>query len=243
MKSPSPRPTCLADNESDMVTYEHNDRVLDPSLHYFGCLKASQRDEFFTQLPRTSQRQIVQECRRIRRLRVFVEANPTSDAGAILKEFKHGAKDWYRHDRKLGVDEDEYSPQKDALHTSVEEDIMAGMTFFKNGQPHTIPGLDEKFPNQKISVQQLLADDPDINPLMQPCESGTLRYFHLPANNMVWVEVRPELLIVLRTLMMGNRKPSHVITMRKDPIPRIAFKTQRSNKDLNTRCCFDRSPG
>jgi hypothetical protein len=35
----------------------------------------------------------------------------------------------------------------------------------------------------------LLCDEGEINPLMQPCGDDIIRYFHLPANNMIWVEV------------------------------------------------------
>jgi hypothetical protein len=45
-----------------------------------------------------------------------------------------------------------------------------------------------KFPNQKIPVHQLLREDQN-NPLTKN-EGHYLRYFHFPANNMSWVEVR-----------------------------------------------------
>ena len=243
MKSFSSLPMCLADNGSDLVTYEHDDRVLDPCLHYFGCLKASQRDEYFTRLPQPSQRKIVEERRRITTLRAFVEAHPNSHAGAIFKDFKHGAKVWYHHDRNLEVEEEKHSPRNVGPHTFLDEEINARVIFFNNGRPHTIPKLDDRFPCQKVSIKQLLADDPVENPLMQPCESGTLRYFHLPANNMVWVEVTPQRFSITQTLMIENRKLSHVIIMSKGPMTRIVFRIQTSNKGLNTRCSFGRSRG
>jgi hypothetical protein len=45
-----------------------------------------------------------------------------------------------------------------------------------------------KFPNQKISVHDLLQDTED-NPLSEPCKEDQLRYFHFPSNNMRWIEV------------------------------------------------------
>jgi len=45
-----------------------------------------------------------------------------------------------------------------------------------------------KFPNQKIPVHQLLQEKED-NPLTKN-EGDYLRYFHFPANNMSWIEVR-----------------------------------------------------
>jgi len=45
-----------------------------------------------------------------------------------------------------------------------------------------------KFPHQKIEIQQLLSKEVDL--LRRTENPNDLRYFHLPANNMAWVEVR-----------------------------------------------------
>jgi hypothetical protein len=45
-----------------------------------------------------------------------------------------------------------------------------------------------KFPHQKISIRQLLYNKSET-PLTRTENNDLLRYFHLPANNMVWVEV------------------------------------------------------
>jgi hypothetical protein len=45
------------------------------------------------------------------------------------------------------------------------------------------------FPNQKISIQQLLYNKSQT-PLNRAENKIHIRYFHLPANNMKWVEVR-----------------------------------------------------
>lgn len=45
-----------------------------------------------------------------------------------------------------------------------------------------------QFPNQKISIQQLLYNKSQT-PLKRTESKKQLRYFHLPANNMKWVEV------------------------------------------------------
>lgn len=52
---------------------------------------------------------------------------------------------------------------------------------------HKHPKVTGVFPNQKIEVKYLLADTED-NPLKEPCLPNRIRYFHLPANNMAWVE-------------------------------------------------------
>ncbi|RYP90967.1 hypothetical protein DL770_002883 [Monosporascus sp. CRB-9-2] len=60
--------------------------------------------------------------------------------------------------------------------------------FFRDGRPITMPGVGGAFPNQKVSVQTLLIKDEDANPLMRDFGDDTIRYVHLPANNMAWVE-------------------------------------------------------
>lgn len=47
-----------------------------------------------------------------------------------------------------------------------------------------------EFPNQKISVHDLLEGPESTNPLHEHCRSDTIRYFHFPTNNMSWIEVR-----------------------------------------------------
>ncbi|RYO93971.1 hypothetical protein DL764_007900 [Monosporascus ibericus] len=51
-----------------------------------------------------------------------------------------------------------------------------------------MPGVNGEFPNQKVSVQTLIIKDEDTNPLMWNFGDDTIRYVHLPANNMAWVE-------------------------------------------------------
>lgn len=53
---------------------------------------------------------------------------------------------------------------------------------------HKCGKVEGKFPNQKVPLQILLSDTED-NPLKEPNDPGKFRYFHLPTNNMAWVEV------------------------------------------------------
>lgn len=67
------------------------------------------------------------------------------------------------------------------------------MHFKKGGGGHTHKhkhkGVIGEFPNQKVPINDLLTDTPD-NLLKEPCKDGMFRYFHLPTNNMAWIEVR-----------------------------------------------------
>lgn len=174
--------TCLS-------TQRHDDRVLDVTLHYFGCLKASEHETYFASLPPKSQRRIVEEKARIQRLRSHFDARPKTETGVLLKKFKGTLSDW----RKLNLrrePEPETSQILDVLpDPSVDGDIKASMIYFKDSRPFDVPGVDNTFPDQNIPVKELLCDDEESNPLMQSCEEGMFRYFHLPANNMIWVEV------------------------------------------------------
>jgi hypothetical protein len=80
----------------------------------------------------------------------------------------------------LGTDEQNYG-------------FQACIMYFKRGavghtHSHKCRNVQGYFPNQKIPVHILLSDIDD-NPLKEPCKPGTFRYFHLPTNNMAWIEV------------------------------------------------------
>lgn len=170
--------TCLS-------THEHNDRILDVTLHYFACLQASERPRYLAGLSAKSQKRIRKEERRVQKLVEYYEARPNTDGGAQRKKFKESLRAWRGYEAraeaqdKLAVAEEE----------SVDAEMKAAMIYFKNSRPYDVPGFENEFPNQKISVKDLLADDVERNPLMQACDEDSVRYFHLPANNMIWVEV------------------------------------------------------
>jgi len=62
------------------------------------------------------------------------------------------------------------------------------MILFKNSDRFTDPAYaEEVFPNQKVSIQELLyKKDRQTNPLIKPHKDGEneIRYFHFPGNNM-----------------------------------------------------------
>ncbi|PVH86274.1 hypothetical protein DL98DRAFT_11413 [Cadophora sp. DSE1049] len=55
---------------------------------------------------------------------------------------------------------------------------------YTHDHPKFLPG---RFPNQKMSVHNILADEAG-NPLAESCPPNRLRYFHFPSNNMRWIE-------------------------------------------------------
>lgn len=79
-------------------------------------------------------------------------------------------------------------------------------------EPQTWTGHDSddkrfsgKFPNQKIPAKTLLDYGQD-SPLQQRSGSKCIRYFHIPTNNMKWVEV--SLLLVSRLDAVANQGPN-----------------------------------
>jgi hypothetical protein len=67
--------------------------------------------------------------------------------------------------------------------------LQAGAVYFKDGQPYSHPRLQGSFPDQTTPLVDLLARDSDRSVLMEDCEEGMLRWFHIPTNNMSFVEV------------------------------------------------------
>jgi hypothetical protein len=174
--------TCLS-------TDKHDKRVLDVTLHYFGCLKVSERQSFYDGLPEKSRRRIRREEQRIDQVRSRLEFQPGTKAGAILREFKESMNEWRSVNGRVSFDARQKLVPPYNLDDGVDAEIKAPIMFFKDSRPYDIPGIENTFPNQKIAIKELLADERDTNPLMQPCDDNTIRYFHLPANNMIWVEV------------------------------------------------------
>ncbi|KAK0105805.1 hypothetical protein ONS95_004322 [Cadophora gregata] len=60
----------------------------------------------------------------------------------------------------------------------------SGFEEYTHDNPKFLPSV---FPNQKMSVHNILEDEPG-NPLGETCPSNRLRYFHFPSNNMRWIE-------------------------------------------------------
>ncbi|KAI1862732.1 uncharacterized protein JN550_010069 [Neoarthrinium moseri] len=73
--------------------------------------------------------------------------------------------------------------------------LKAGAMYFTKGSDGTLRGIDSnngnyrgsKFPDQKIAMETIL-DGADDNPLSEECPKDTIRYFHIPSNNMEWIE-------------------------------------------------------
>ena len=182
--------------------FHHKSSIEDDVLHYFGCLRFDERQAFFEGLNKADKLtlRIVEEEARIFKLREAFEADGSNTPrGKLLVRFKVTRNHWSRPTARSRSEALPQAPtQVDrASHQKLEknnidlDDFNANLIYFKGARPYDHPDFpDEKFPNQKIPLRQLLKEDKEKNPLMRECEKDMIRYFHLPANNMVWVEVR-----------------------------------------------------
>ncbi|KAF8849052.1 hypothetical protein BDZ45DRAFT_753177 [Acephala macrosclerotiorum] len=104
-------------------------------------------------------------------------------------ELLERVKDW-------NVDDE---PEDDTIEPKPENEygFRACAIYFKKSDDgwkpdtHDHPKFkDGKFPNQKISVHDLIQPSSNTytNPLSEPCKDDQLRYFHFPSNNMRWIE-------------------------------------------------------
>jgi hypothetical protein len=84
----------------------------------------------------------------------------------------------------------EQGPEDSAPSPPTRYCLNANMILFKDSKKYTDKTYPDEFPNQKIPIDELLySEDRARNPLTKECPGGMIRYFHLPANNMSWVEV------------------------------------------------------
>jgi hypothetical protein len=153
-----------------------------------------QRQAFYNSLPLYKQQRIDEEKRRIGDLRALFE-NDDNNRG-LVKRFRTSLNAWLR--RPLETERGTL-PDEKKLCKENAFGLSGYMMFFENKEGGTTSGytgvkdeaFPEKFPNQKIPLKELLYNtDPGTNPLMKPCKDGMIRYFHLPGNNMEWIEVR-----------------------------------------------------
>ncbi|KAK0732283.1 hypothetical protein B0H67DRAFT_655694 [Lasiosphaeris hirsuta] len=199
--------TCLSNKP-------HDGRVSDVTVHFNGCLRVSRQKRFFDSLAPESQQRILRDNEKTAELRRRLEtAQCDSTAAARLRDLKQAMAQWCA---TTGRPHASYAPSSvspDSRRPSgmtagghagsrpgsgfgfgfgsedlVNDHIKVPVVYFQHGSPHQAAGIPGRFPNQKVTVGDLLSGDEQRNPLLQACGDGTVRYFHLPANNMAWVE-------------------------------------------------------
>jgi hypothetical protein len=177
--------------------------VSDPAIHFNGCLPAAKQRRFYESLPPESQQRIARINGKILDLRHRLETtHHDSTAGSRLREFNRAMTQWCAATGRPHASHDTSAkfastssraqtpgiPAFRAAEDPIDDHIKASVVCFKHGQPYDVSGLPKTFPHQKVTVADLLSEDASRNPIMQPAEDGVVRYFHLPANNMAWIE-------------------------------------------------------
>jgi len=183
--------TCLSSDDLHQLCSAKD--VRDVLLHYFGCLKRENRKGFYDSLDAHQQLRVREEHRRIRDHRALFEAR---DDGLVrllttrLNLLRNSKV--FKKLQHQGPAEDtiEQCPEDSTLSPPDRYGLNANMILFKDSKKYTDRSYPDEFPNQKIPVDELLyTKDRQRNPLMKECPENMIRYFHLPANNMSWVEV------------------------------------------------------
>lgn len=187
----------------------HGDTTGDAVTHYFGCLRYDERESFLNSLSGQDEkvkRKIQAEEIRIERLRgIFDAEREITASGKLLRQIKVMRNTWRRNLTANGAPSNPHNTENSGLFTQLSknrekqfilEDTNANVIYFKKKEKedHLAPCdhprfLPSTFPDQKIPLGRLLEDNLDTNPLMWPCEKDMIRYFHIPANNMEWIEV------------------------------------------------------
>jgi hypothetical protein len=197
-------------------------------------LKFSERAQFLDSLrdnDGVSRTRILEEENRIAKLRkLFEEKGADTTTGTLLKSFKSILSQRLNGGRSnpLSGPEANIADMSTLEEDMLLNDIMANTIFFKKDQqgehpgPYSEPRLGEgKFPDQKVPLSLLLSKDKKKNPLMWKCGDDMIRYFHIPANNMSWIEVgaihAPQLLYIL--LMRSNLGSNGTVLQRRQTRP------------------------
>ena len=202
---PCNRPvTCLTRNFHSFIK--------DPILHYSGCLDEGSRRSYLESLEE-DEKALIQEAEQRRdrilfNLRNEPEAKERIDAlSGLMCEFRKLCRQKKQVDKAQKSRSLTYTPVSHTLDSTrpsiitsteaigsdvvgtLEDGFDSSVVYFKDGQPYSDPELPGEFPRQHISLSALLFKRGKSNPLMGQCKEGMIRWFHIPANNMQWVEV------------------------------------------------------
>lgn len=190
-----------------MSAGDHSASTSDYMVHYFGCLEFCQRADYFHKtLDENKKEQIKTELRRIQFIRHAIrededEVHLIEKYENSLQEWRNGTdlnqvKKWRQEKGKLNgaahfdpnatgegkLPEDSYPAYNPDFDTNARI-IMFGNS---KGLDCTEPNVKGEFPNQKMQISKLLDPGTHNTSLLHRdrARDGTVRYFHLPTNNM-----------------------------------------------------------
>jgi hypothetical protein len=188
------RPTCLS-------SIEHSQNIRDPVQHYFGCLRLTMKDEYLSKLPTSLLDRIRSEERRnYNQLKLL--AQQLKEGNDAIMELRWSRAQYLNRAKRKGLELTNFDRGPNLEGTGfdrvskVKGDALLDMlhlrsdvVIFKNSAPCDDSRLEGKFPDQYLPLTDILGLG-KYSPLAEKSKEGMIRYFHLPANNMSWVEVR-----------------------------------------------------
>lgn len=171
-------------------------------LHYMGCEQFFQREEYLASLNPEQVKQIETKLKRIEYLRAAL-SNDIDEGRQLVQHLKSSLKEWRNtKDFQDGIDRvRELRTLHFALNGTTQKvmetpmrmreydpdvDTSAYLIRYKNGRlvrDIVDSRFHEQYPCYRISMHDLLKGKEDQSPLIPP--SGTINYFHFPANNML----------------------------------------------------------
>jgi hypothetical protein len=180
--------TCLSSPWKDRPGHANN--IRDEVLHYFGCLGDEEREGYFHRLPDHKKRRIEKEKRRILEQRhLFENDRKLKDLVASLNQSMRLHSLFQNREMiraPIELIEGYEKPCKENGFCMSAYAIFKKKSGFYDDERCT-----DTFPDQRIRIKDLLYNkDKNANPLMRECDEDEIRYFHIPSNNMEWVEVR-----------------------------------------------------
>jgi hypothetical protein len=163
--------TCVSSND-------HRYAIQDVCLHYFGCLRVTEREEYFNKLLPHEKERIKVEEQRIYEQHAFFGHN--EETKLLVQSLRTSLDQLFQKSTERG----KVMPAPAGPCKENAFGMNAYMAFPKNSEPFDDPSSLEKFPDQKIPILDLLyRRDKMTNPRMRCCKKDEFRYFHLPINN------------------------------------------------------------
>jgi hypothetical protein len=169
----------------------HDNNILDVCLHYFGCLRIDKRSDYFDRLSPEDKRLILDRERRIQKVKDDVKQDPTTiPVVSALAESLHEFRGLNLSTRLRPIRPTSNIPASELAHQSCDG-MSARIVLFKDGEPYEDPRFPQQWPDQKLPLRDLLYDKSPSNPLAEARtnKNDMIQWFHLPANDMGWIEV------------------------------------------------------
>lgn len=190
-ESPARPITCL--NVED-----HHHNIADNITHYFGCIEICERERFYRPLDDSIKKSISTELRRVDYLRRTLQKSEAAEDSTLVHDQYHVLYQWRKEHcdnikkiqriRRRTYDQPDHYQGRALDDYDADKDLKAYMICFEKGK-----GVSDdnelchgSFPNQKLPVHDLLRD---AGSPLRRSTGPRIRYFHLPSNNMKWVQV------------------------------------------------------